>query len=283
MVQIVKFKNAQIGLYEFRTFEPQKAFDTLNRIIALSDLAKAMKHLKKPIKKLSVDISIHHKSDVEEIDRKILDMLNQLFPIDSDYMMDYTEYTGQSIFENVNHLPIVTEFVGWYTSWDEINEAMQGDDHGGFAPHMAVPIFVGAYMNNFDEKSWNFFNAYFGWGVPYPEMSDGNMCILGDVYRKIQRSKKIKFDKSFIEAICMDTGLAFFDWNPYSEDPDESPFAWNYNTIIHLANQWVQAKKIVDRLEYNYEVGKDPEQLKLLLQIFQECETGQTGDDDDDE
>lgn len=273
MVQIVKFKKAQIGLSEYKTFEPQKAFDTLNRVIALSDLAKAFKTLKMPMKTLSIDISIHHKSDVEDIDMKVLDLLSQLFPVDTDYMMDYTEYSGQSIFDNVKHLPIVTEFVGWYTSWDEIYEAMQEDDHGGFSQHMSVPIFVGAYMNNFDEKAWNFFNAYFGWQVPYPEMSDGDLVVLEKVYKKVEKSKKIKFDRSFIEAVCMDTGLVFFDWNPYSEEPDDFPFPWTYDTIILLAGQWKKAKKIVDRIEHNYKVGQDPEQLKLLLQLFQDCET----------
>jgi hypothetical protein len=272
MLQIVKFKNAQIGLSEYRTFEPQKAFDTLNRVIALSELARAFKSLKKPMKSLSIDIRVHHKSDVEDIDRKVLDLLNQLFPINSDYMMDYTEESGQSIFDNVKHLPIVTEFVGWYTSWDEVHEAMQGDDYGGFSQHMSVPIFVGAYMNNFDEKAWNFFNNYFGWQVPYPEFGDGERVSLKRVYKRIENSKDIRFDRSFIEAVCMDTGLVFFDWNPYSDEPDDFPFAWNYDTLIQLAGQWQKAKKIVDRIEHNYQVGKDPEQLKLLLQAFQACE-----------
>lgn len=270
--RIVPFKTAEIGLSKFMTMPPQKAFDTLNRIVALSDLARAVKHLKKPIMLgMEVDIRISRKSDVEKLDRKILQLLGRLFPVDEDYMLDY-QGDGESIFEHVNHLPIVTEFVGWYTSWDEINDQLYNGEVV-YSQDMSVPILVGAYMNDFDDGAWEIFNTYFGWGVPYPEMRPGYQVDLAKVYRMIDQSKEIKFDSSYIAAVCMDTGLAFFDWNPYSEDPDEPPFAWSYKTMIELAQQWEKAKKIVDRIPYNLKVAEDSNQLKLLLEIFRKCET----------
>lgn len=252
------------------TFHPAKAMDTIQRIIAFADIGRAFKALKVPMPHTKIEISIHRRIDVEKVDDKIIGLLQRLFPVDEDMMLS-SQMEGDSMFDDMDHCLIIPEFCGFSTSWDEIAEAM--DEGPQYSEVMSVPIFIGAYMNEFDEEAWGKFNEHFGWGVDYPDPHEDYIVELGKLYKKIERSKKIKFDRSYIEAILEDSGLAFFDNNPYSEDSYANEyFPWSYKSIMKLAVQWKKAKVICDRIPYNTKVGRDPEQLKLLLKAIKECE-----------
>lgn len=252
------------------TFHPAKAMDTIQRVIAFADIARAFKDLKVPMPHTKVEISIHRRVDVEEVDEKIIGLLQRLFPVDEDMMLA-SHMEGESMFDDMDHCMIIPEYCGFSTSWDEIGEAI--DEGPQYSEVMSVPLFIGGYMNEFDEEAWEKFNQHFGWGVEHPEPREDYIVDLGKLYKKIARSKKIKFDSTYIEAILEDSGLAFFDNNPYAEDSYMYEYLpWSYKTIMKLAAQWKKAKAICDRIPYNNKVGRDPEQLKLLLQAIKECE-----------
>lgn len=271
-MQIVPFKTAEKGLASCMQMHPAKAMETLQRIIAFADVARVFKDLRRPVPRVKIEISLSGKTDPEEVDNKILGALQKLFPVDDMMMESYHDaFTGESIFNDINNTVIIPEFVGWATSWDEIAEAV--DDGPQYGPSMSVPIFLGAYMNEFDRDMWQIFADYFSWGVEYTKPKNGKVVDLAELYKLIDKSPEIKFDSSYIAAVLQDTGLACFDNNPYEEDSyDIEPFKWSYKNLMKLALEWKEAKKIIDLIPHNERVGRDPEQLKLLIQAIKACE-----------
>lgn len=270
-MQIVAFAAAEEGLSKCTTFSPRKAFDTLQRITAFADLARAFKTLKKPLPRMRIPISINKRMDVDKLDDQIMTILGRLFPVDEDIMLA-NQMEGESMFEDMSNCVIVTAFVGFTTTWDELEEAFS--DGPMYSEAMSVPLFAGAILNGFDEEQWNVLDKYFGWGVKFPK-DEGFIVNLKKLYERIDKDPAIKFDSSFIAAALQDTGLSFFDFDPYEEDAYVGDyFHWSYKNIMKLAGEWQQAKKIIDRLPYNYRVGENPKQLELLMQAMKECRSG---------
>jgi hypothetical protein len=270
MFQIVRYREAEAALSKCTTFNPETAFETLRRIIAFHDLARVYKDLKRPIPRITIPISTR-RVDLSKVDQKIMSMLQRLFPLDEDMMMNYMD--GESMFDNMANCLLIPEFHGFYTSWDEIAEFVEDESIGGYTESMSVPLFCGAFMNEFEEDIWDRFNEYFGWGVPWPAPKNGYVVDLAKLYKVVRESKEIKFDAEFLQVIFQDTGLIFYDFNPYAEDPEEPPeLRWSYKSIMYLAQEWTKAKKIEDRMPYNIQVGQDTRQLKLLLQAMKDCE-----------
>lgn len=268
MIQIIPFSKAQAGLAQCKTSNPIMAMNVLRRIQAFSDLARAFKESRVRVPSINVDLSINPK-DTDEIEQALMNAVDRLFPIDEDLMYANLD-GGESLFDhNILSIGIIPAYIGYATTWDEIAEALS--DTPMYSDEMSVPIFLGAYFNSFDKDEWKVFHDYFGWGVDYPKQRKRSI-ILADLYKRIDECPECKFDSSFIQASLQDTGLVFFDLNPYEADETYEFFPWDYNTLMKLAAQWKEAQKIVKRIPYNLKVSNDPNQLKLLLKLVKECE-----------
>lgn len=271
MLQIVPFPTAARGLQRFTPFNPDTARGTIKRIVAISDLARAFRELKKPMPRVNIPISYKNGVDMEKIEGNILDILGKLFPIDEDVMLN-NQVEDEGLFNDIGNCMIVPAFVGYETSWDEIAEAI--DDGPTYSFEMSMHIFIHSYIHDFDPDHWEVFNKYFGWNVEWTEGLSSELK-LKKLYKIIDERPEIKFDSDFIRANCMDTGTAFFDLNPYSADSDwydMEMFGWSYKNIMRLTNEWKTAKAIIDRLPYNYKMTQDPDQLRLLLDAMKDAQ-----------
>lgn len=269
MLQLVPFQTAARGLQRFTPLNPDTARGTIKRIVAISDLARVFRELKKPMPRVTIPISYKNGVDMEKIEGNILDMLGKIFPVDEDIMLN-NQIEDEGMFNDIGNCMIVPAFVGYETNWDEIAEAI--DDGPMYNFEMSVHILIHSYIHDFDEDQWEVFNKYFGWGVPWTAGLDSELN-LKKLYRIIDERPEIKFDSDFIRANCMATGTAFFDLNPYSEDwYDLENFGWSYKNIMRLANEWKTAKAIIDRLPHNYKVSRDSDQLRLLLDAMKDAQ-----------
>jgi hypothetical protein len=266
---IVPFRTAVAGLSPYMSFNLDTAKATLQRITAIADLARVYRELKKPMPRIKITISYTNGVDLEQVEENIIGLLDKLFPIDEDIMIANQMEDG-GLFSDMGECVIVPAFIGWETNWDEIEEAVSGalEYHDG----MSVPIFIGACQNNFNEETWEVFNKHFKWGVECPDGEFGDLNYR-KLYKIIEERKQIKFDVDFIRATLMDTGLCFFDFNPYDDDAwNYHHFRWSYENILQMAEEWKKAKVIRDRVGYNYKVSQDPKQMKLLLQALKDAQ-----------
>jgi hypothetical protein len=271
MIQIVDLQLACSAMETLGPIHVDMAIDTLERMQALSGLFRAYDELRpgqvQSVLGSRLSIVVGNRRDVVGIDEVILKALKELFPIEDDLMSDYTDASGTDMFDDLESAAIIPAYAGVHISWDDLDGFFSGEDT--FRDIMSLPMFCGAVFNEFDREHWEFCAGHFSWPVQWP----GNLFTGRKMdWRKFERlvgSTDIPISMHTFNIIFEDTGLTFFDANPFSEYSIQEPWPFSYQSIMELTRQWEKAEPMLEELDHDLQrVVEEPAILAKVLDLI---------------
>jgi hypothetical protein len=204
----------------------------------------------------------------EKIDARFSNALGTLFPIDESFtdellFVDYAsgDFGGFRV-----------QCVGPCLSWDGIEEIFQ--DVPSTQGWLSLPLFFGAICNDFEEDQWKLLAKQFHW--PYrtrPPLPEGSWYIDDDIFEGLLRKNHMKKYFTAWKVCAEDTGLPFFDDNPYDESSYPQVIEAKAENIRELTNIWRQKGQPM-YLEYTQaleEVQDSPRVLKKLFDLMMQA------------
>jgi hypothetical protein len=91
-------------------------------------------------------------------------------------------------------------------------------------------------------------------------------------WRKFERlvgSTDIPISMHTFNIIFEDTGLTFFDANPFSEYSIQEPWPFSYQSIMELTRQWEKAEPMLEELDHDLQrVVEEPAILAKVLDLI---------------
>jgi hypothetical protein len=271
MIQIVDLHLACSMMESLGPIHIDMAVDTMERMQALSGLFRAYDELgpgqMRSVFGSHLSIVVGNRQDVVGIDDLILKALKELFPVEDDLMSDFAEAGGSEMFDDLGSVAIIPSYLGLHISWDDLDNFFSGEDN--FREVMSLPMFCGAVFNEFDREHWEFCAAHFGWRVTWPEKILEGKMVDWRKFEKLVKSSGIPISMNTFNIIFEDTGLAFFDENPYAEYSVQDPWPFSYNSITALARQWQKAEPMLDELDRDLQlVVEQPDILTQVLNLI---------------